>query len=70
MEISQWQRERRQSAGLSEEAWLLYATHQLAVHGIRTELQVTKAPDTFNAVFDDVMAFTAEENFSHASVSH
>lgn len=62
MEISQWQRERRQSAGLSEEAWLLYATHQLAVHGIRTELQVTKAPDTFNAVFDDVMAFTAEAN--------
>lgn len=62
MEISQWQVERRQSAGLSEEAWLLYAMHQLAVHGIRTELQVTKVPDTFNAVFDDVMVFTAEAN--------
>jgi hypothetical protein len=60
LEISQWQLERRQTAGLSEESWLLYATHQLAVHGIRTELQVTKAPDTFNAVFDDVMAFVAE----------
>ena len=60
LEISQWHLERRQAAGLSEEAWLLYATHQLSVQGIRTELQVTKATDTFNAVFDDVMAFAAE----------
>ncbi|MBK1683922.1 hypothetical protein CKO18_10150 [Rhodoferax fermentans] len=60
LEISQWQLERRKAAGLSEEAWLLYATHQLAVKGIRTELQVTKATDTFNAVFDDVMVFSAE----------
>ena len=60
LELSQWQLERRKKAGLSEEAWLLYATHQLAVKGIRTELQVTKATDTFNAVFDDVMAFSAE----------
>ncbi len=60
LEISQWQLERRQTAGLSEESWLLYAIHQLAVHGIHTELQVTKARDTFNSVFDDVMAFTAD----------
>ena len=60
LEISQWQLARRQAAGLSEESWLLYATHQLAAHGIRAELQITDAPDTFNAVFDDVMAFTAD----------
>lgn len=57
IEISQWQLQRREDAGLSEEEWLFYASHQLAIQGIHTEFQITRSPNTFNAVFDDVMAF-------------
>lgn len=60
LEISQWQIRRREKAGIRDEAWLLYASSQLAASGINTELQLVKAKDTFNEVFDDVMAFASE----------
>jgi hypothetical protein len=58
IEISQWQRERRIHAGLSEEEWVLYATQQLGLQGIKTQLQVLPTHSGINRVFDDVMAFT------------
>lgn len=56
-EILQWQIEKRLVAGIGDEAWLLYASSQLAIAGIHTELQIIRGHDTFNAVFDDVMVF-------------
>ena len=56
-EILQWQRDKRLAAGIADEEWLLYASSQLAIAGIHTELQIIRGHDTFNAVFDDVMVF-------------
>lgn len=56
-EIIQWQRDRRLAANIGDEEWLLYASSQLAIAGIHTELQIIHGHDTFNAVFDDVMVF-------------
>ncbi len=56
-EILQWQRDMRLAAGIGDEEWLLYASSQLAIAGIHTELQIIRGHDTFNAVFDDVMVF-------------
>lgn len=56
-EILQWQRDKRLAAGIGDEEWLLYASSQLAIAGIHTELQIIRSHDTFNAVFDDVMVF-------------
>jgi hypothetical protein len=56
-EILRWQRDRRVSAGIGDEEWLLYASSQLAISGVHTELQIFRERDTFNAVFDDVMVF-------------
>lgn len=57
--IRQWEREKRLAAGIGDEEWLLYASNQLAVLGIRTELNVSTGEDTFNTVFDDVIAYPA-----------
>jgi hypothetical protein len=56
-EILQWQRDKRLEAGIGDEEWLFYASSQLAIAGIRTELQIFTGHDTFNAVFDNVMAY-------------
>ena len=56
-EIVQWQRDRRLLANIGDEEWLLYASNQLAIAGIHTELQIIRGNDTFNSVFDDVMVF-------------
>lgn len=55
-ELRSWQVDRRKAAGIGDEEWLLYATTQLAIADIHTELQFVKATDTWNEVFDDVMA--------------
>ena len=57
-EILKWERERRVGAGIGDEEWLFYASTQLEMAGVHTELQITKpVGDTANAVFDDVMVF-------------
>jgi hypothetical protein len=56
-EILQWQRDKRLASGIGDEEWLLYASSQMAIAGIRTELQIIRGRDTFNTVFDDVMVF-------------
>lgn len=57
-EILQWERDRRLGIGISDEEWLFYASNQLAIAGVYTELQIAAATaDTVNAVFDGVMAF-------------
>jgi len=59
-EILSWERERRESAGIGDEEWLFYASTQLEIAGVYTELQVTRSPkDTTNEVFDEVMVFPA-----------
>ncbi len=57
-ELLQWERERRLGAGIGDEEWLFYASNQLAIAGVYTELQIAPTTtDTVNAVFDGVMAF-------------
>ena len=56
-EILSWQRDKRVAAGIGDEEWLLYASSQLAIAGIHTELQIIRGHNTFNDVFDDVMVF-------------
>lgn len=59
-EILGWERERREAAGIGDEEWLFYASTQLEIAGVHTELQIThSAVDTANAVFDEVMVFPA-----------
>jgi hypothetical protein len=57
-DILHWEPQRRLEAGIDDEAWLFYASNQLAIAGIYTELQIAPcATDTVNAVFDGLMAF-------------
>lgn len=59
-EILQWQRQRRVEAGIGDEEWLFYASNQLEIAGVHTELQIALlAIDTANAVFDEVKVFPA-----------
>lgn len=63
--ILQWQHQKRKEFGIGDEEWLLYASSQLAIAGIHTELQYSNGSALLNAVFEDVIVFPESASNVH-----